>query len=357
MIKKVIGFVVLCFCALFFVVPVQAAEPSPFTKTTDVFPGDLDYRNSLVDWNGYNIDIVLYWSKQGGLPPSFIDVSVVKLGSTLFTVNTWDSIGDSIFQLRLTNTQKNQLKGVLFSRIYEINSYMYMFGRTTNTNAFLMEIRVEFKSLLNINLGSVYVSDALFQSNSGLLSGFSKTLDIVGIEDTTESPLDFVMQRITLDTQATQPIGTGSLVWQRANYNFITKYTNVGKLYYNVVMSANSYDPPTAALTYYINQLGFFADTQVVLPNLNVDADFQIYQPTTCGFGDIACISRNLIGEFSNTIYNRLGADNIASGILEIYDTVFYPVYIIDNVAWQNSILAIYAMLSIGIIIIIVKRL
>lgn len=357
MIKKLLISALFLLLSLFLIVPVHAAEPPAFQKTTDVFVGDLDYRNSLVDWNGYNIDIVLYWSKQGGLPPSFIDVSVVKLGSALFTVNTWDSIGDSIFQLRLTNTQKNQLKGVLFSRIYEINSYVQIFTRTITTAAFLMEVRVEFKSLLNINLGSIYVSDSLFQSHTGLLNGFSKTVDIVGVEDTTGSPVDFVMQRITLDTELTQPISSPSgLVWQRANYNFITKYTNVGKLYYNVVMSANSYDPATASLVYYLNQLGFFADSQVILPDLSIDTDFQIYEPTTCSAIDIACVSRNLIGEFSNNIYKRFGAETIASGVMDIYDTIFYPVYMIDNSAWQNGVISIYGIVVLGVLYLLLKR-
>lgn len=356
MIKKTIGIITLLFLSVFLIMPVYAAEPPAFEKTTDVFVGDLDYRNSLVDWNGYNVDIVLYWNKAGGLPPSFIDVSVVKLGTTLFTVNTWDNIGDSIFKLRLTTAQENQLKGVLFSRIYEINSYVYLFGRTITTAAFLMEIRIEFKSLLNINLSSIYVSDALVQSHIGLLSGFAKTVDLIGIEDATEGSNDFVMQRITLDTQATQPIGTSSLVWQRANYNFINKYTNVKKIYFNAVLSANSYDPATASLTYYINQLGFFADSQTILPDLSIDTDFQIYAPTTCGAIDIACVSRNLIGEFSNNIYKRFGADTIASGVMDIYDTIFYPVYMIDNSAWQNGVISIYGIVVLGVLYLLLKR-
>jgi hypothetical protein len=63
-----------------------------------------------------------------------------------------------------------------------------------------------------------------------------------------------------------------------------------------------------------------------------------------------------MIGEFSNNIYNKLGAESIASGVMSVYDTVFYPVYIINNTSWQNGILSIYTILSIGVLYLIVKR-
>lgn len=359
--KKLFGIILFLSLSLFLVMPVNAAEPPQFTKNIDVYPGDLDYRNTLVDWNGYNIDIVLYWNKQGGLLPDTLGFLCVLSGTTIINKSTssWVDIGDSIFQLNLNTTEKNQIKGIMFSRQEIDNSFCYFSSRTIDFDPFLLEIRLEFNSLLNIDFNSIYVKDFLRQARTGLLSGFAKTLDLVGQENTIGGgKADFIIKRFTLDNETTQPITTGVVtpIIQRANYNFINKYTGVKKIYYNVVISANAYDPADSFMQYGIYQLGFFATTQTILPDLDVDTDFQIYEPTICGAFDLGCVSRNLIGEFSNNIYKRLGAENIASGIMNIYDTLFYPVYIVDAAAWQNGIISIYAIIGIGVLYLIVKR-
>jgi hypothetical protein len=326
MIKKYLGLVLFLSLSLFLVMPVYAAEPDPFEKITDVYPGDLDYRNSLIDWNGYNLDFDIYWNKQGGLPPDIHRLFVYENETIIYTLSNWDyDAGLDLYKLRLNAEQRAKT----------------------------------FKTLLNINLGSIYIADSLNQSHVGLISAFAITIDIIGIENAIGGgQATFIMDRLTLETETTHPIGTGSIAAGRqlAQYNFINKYTNVHALYYNFVISANSYVPDTARTEYYIYQLGFFADSQVILPDLNVDTDFQIYEPTTCGAIDLGCVSRNLIGEFSNNIYKRLGAENMASGVMSIYDTIFYPVYIVNNVAWQNGILSIYAIVSLGVLYLIVKR-
>lgn len=360
MIKKIFGITTLLFLSIFLIMPVYALEPEQFEKITDVYPGDLDYRNSLVDWNGYNLDFNVYWSKQGGLALNLATMVVVENSVTFATLNTWVYNSDlDLYVLSMTSAQKAKILKILYSRTYDSADFIGFVAGTVSTDQFLFETRLTFKSLLNINLGSVFVIDSVYQSHSGLLSAFQNNIDIIGIENAIGGgQAEFNIARIKLDDELTHPIGTGSITAGRqfAQYNFISKFTNVHALNFNIVLSANSYDPPTANLQYYIYQLGFFADTQVILPDLNIDTDFQIYQPTICGILDLACVSRNLIGELSNTVYNRLGADSIASSIIDIYDTLFYPVYIIDNSAWQNAILAIYVMFPIGIIIMIIKR-
>jgi hypothetical protein len=105
-----------------------------------------------------------------------------------------------------------------------------------------------------------------------------------------------------------------------------------------------------------IHQIGLFATIQTILPNLDIDTDFQIFTPTLCGVAGLGCELKNLIGEFSNAIYKQLGAEGIALGIMNIYDVIFYPVYIIADPAWQSSILLMYAILTVGLILLIVKR-
>jgi hypothetical protein len=360
MIKRLIGIITFFALSLFLIMPVYSAEPDPFEKTIDVYPGDLDYRNSLVDWNGYNLDLTIYWTKQGGLPPDSARIIVYENNVEVINIGTWIYNSDiDMYYLSMSNTTKNTILRVIYSRTVNIQNYVRILARTTDTDAFLFETRLTFKSLMNINLGSIYIADMLYQSNSGLISGYQSNIDIIGIENVIGGgQAEFTMARLVLETESTRPIATEgvALTKQYANYNFITKYTNVHALNFNLVISANSYDPSTANVSYFIYQLGFFADSQVILPELDIDTDFQIYVPTICGILDLACISRNLIGELSNTVYNRLGADSIASGIMAIYDTIFYPVYIIDNSAYQNAILSIYGMLVIGLLIIIIKR-
>lgn len=363
MIKKIFGITTLLFLSIFLIMPVYASEPNPFEKITDVYPGDLDYKNSLVDWNGYNLDLVMYWNKAGGLPPDRVTAFIYIDNVIVFQNGIWNNLGDSLFQLNLSESQKTIIKNVIFSRTYNSQNYFRISftQEDLNTSNFLFEFRITFNSLLNINLGSVYIIDQVRQERTGMLNYFNKTVDIVGIENTIGGgAATFIQEQIYLDDETTQPIITSANTtsWtdnQLAQYNFIQKYTNVHALNFNFVVSMNEYDPRPRG-NYYIHQLGFFADTQVILPDLDIDTDFQIYEPTICGILDLACVSRNLIGELSNTVYNRLGADNIASSILDIYDTLFYPVYIIENSAWQNAILAIYVMFPLGIIIMIIKR-
>lgn len=363
--KRFLTIILFLSLSLFLVMPVHAADAPPFEKTTDVYPGDLDYRNSLVDWNGYNIDLVMYWNKAGGLPPDSVAFYTYINNQISIATDNWVNIGDSIFQLNLSNSQKTEIKNILFSRTYNPNNYIRIrfTQKDFNLSGFLFEFRVTFSSLLNINLGSVFIMDMIRQESAGMISYFNKSVDIVGIENTIGGgQATFIQAQVQIDNETTQAISTSvyptpgtDTQRQFANYNFISKYTNVHQLNYNFVISLNNYDPRPRG-NYYIFQLGFFADTQVILPDLDVDTDFQIYAPTTCGAFDLGCVSRNLIGEFSNNIYNRLGAENIASGIMNIYDTIFYPVYIIDAAAWQNGIISIYAIIGIGVLYLIVKR-
>jgi len=365
MIKKVLSLMILFLMISFFVSPVYATDPGTFTKVTGKYPNDIDYRNSLVDWNGYNLDFDIIKDTAGGLDPLNTNIYLIINGVNQFNLQTWDKLypndpQDYQYKLRITNTQKQLILRVLFDRkadTYTLTTgdYLGVYPRNHagDLNAFAFYFRIYFSGFLDINFGSVYISDNLIQSNTGVINNFSKG---VWIRDKNMETID----NFEIDNETTQPIKTGyggdiTTTSQRAIYNFTNRITNVKSVDLIFQISANPYDP-RPEITYFINEIGFFASEQVVLPDYNVDTDFQIYEPTICALLDIACISRNMIGEFSNNIYNKLGAESIASGVMSVYDTVFYPVYIINNTSWQNGILSIYAILSIGVLYLIVKR-
>lgn len=366
MIKKYLIMVLFLSLSLFLIMPVHAADPGTFTKETDIYPNDLDYRNSLVDWNGYNMEIDIIKDTAGGLDPQITQVVLRINGSDVYTLSTWDKLypsdpQDYQYKLRMTSQQKTDFLKLLFDRKAEnmnvvsaLQNYVFVYTRNNpnNLNAFALYFRIYFTSLLNINFQSFYISDSLSQNYTGVLSTFNKGIMFKDVNGD-------LIENITVDTQATQPVNTSTgltpTVMQRANYNFTNRITNIKSIDLVYQISANAYDP-RPQLAYYINEIGFFASAQVILPDLDVDTDFQIYAPTICGSFDFGCVARNLIGEFSNNIYKRLGAEDLASGVMGIYDTIFYPVYIIDNTAWQNGILSIYAIISLGVLYLIVKR-
>ena len=340
MIKRLLGIILFLSLSLFLVMPVYAADE--FTKTTPVETGALDYRNSLIDWSGYNVDIDIIWDQRSGNLPNTFNLGVWVSGWQFFA-STWDCV-DYICELVLTPTQKQLVKNVIFSREYNEDRYIVMFG-PEQTGGYFAEFRIKFKSLLQINFKSVYIIDSYYSNIS--LTDIDSWYKTIVFEDSQDN----LLGGIVLDNETTQSYGD----IQKAQYNFNNKYTNIKAIYLNYwnTKETTAYNSSIYNIIY---QVALFADSQVILPNLDIDTDFQIYEPTICGAIDLGCVSRNLIGEFSNNIYKRLGAENMASGVMEIYDTIFYPVYIIDAVAWQNGIIAIYGFLSIGVLYLIVKR-
>lgn len=346
MIKKIFGIITFFALCLFLIMPVHAQE-NIFTKQTGVYTTDLDYRNSLIDWNGFNIEFNIFWDKRGGASPSNPRVYVFdESDNILFTLTNFIYDDETeMFKLSMTTTQENIIKATLFDRTTEqANRRIYIDFTRIHTQFIFFEIRLRFKSLLNINFGSVYTDDN-WSGDAIILpdSDFSKVITFY--KD------DLAITGILLDDETTQIYSNR----QRALYNFSNTITNIDAIFLSYTLSKpTSVNPQNLGVT--LREIGLFASSQVVLPDLDIDTDFQIYEPTICGLLDLACVSRNLIGELSNTVYNRLGADSIASSVLDIYDALFYPVYIIENTAWQNAILAIYIMLPIGIIVMLVKR-
>lgn len=365
MIKKIFGITTLLFLSIFLIMPVYASDPGTYTKEIDIFPNDLDYRNSLVDWNGYNLSMEIIKDTAGGLDPQATHLYLRVDNVDVIILTTWDKLypndpQDYQYKLRMTSSQQQQILSLLFDRkaqdmdVQTGRNYIFIYTRNAvgNLNAFALYFRIYFTGLLDINFGSFYISDNVVQNYTGVLNNFTKGIMFKDKDGN-------ILENITVDTSDTQNIATSSSLTPRAQqrsiYNFTNRITNIKSIDLVYQLSANAYDP-RPQLAYHINEIGFFASEQVILPNYDIDTDFQIYEPTVCGILDLACVSRNLIGELSNTVYNRLGADSIASSILDIYDTLFYPVYIIENSSWQNAILAIYIMLPIGIIVMIIKR-
>lgn len=353
--KRLLSIILFLSLSLFLVMPVYAAEPPAFEKTTNVFPGDLDYRNSLIDWNGYNLDFAIIKDMAGGLDPATFGLLVYINGVLDFTRSTWTKLNndpqDFQYYLNLSTSELTKIKTILFDRdatstITNRTTLQFVTYNQQTTQGFTVYFRLSFKSLLNINFNGFYISDRLNQSAPGVISYFQKGIWLRDKEGNT------IINSI-VDNETTQPIG--ATAQQYAYYQFNQKFTNVKELDVIYQYSANNYNP-TPEIYYFISEIGLFADAQVILPDLDVDTDFQIYVPTICGAFDLGCVSRNLIGEFSNNIYKRLGAENIASGIMNIYDTLFYPVYIVDAAAWQNGIISIYAIIGIGVLYLIVKR-
>lgn len=341
MIKKLLGIITFFALSLFLIMPVYAADE--FTKTTGVEIESLDYRNSLIDWSGFNIEIDIIWDKRGGASPTSAFAALYVDSSLSFVLNTWEyNAEEDIYYLLMSSSQQQQIKSVLFGRYYSDNTFL-MLGADQQMPYYFFEVRIRFKSLLNINFKSMYIADRLGGNNEQYTDDIYK---VVSLESD-----NLLVAGILIDNTNTQ----GWNVTQKAQYNFVNKYTNIEQIYLSYVHTKLT-SPIDVYTVAFIHQIGIFADSQVILPDLDIDTDFQIYEPTICGILDLACVSRNLIGELSNTVYNRLGADTIASGIMAVYDTIFYPVYIIDNAAYQNAILSIYAMLVIGIVILIVKR-
>lgn len=339
--KRLLSIILFLSLSLFLVMPVYAADE--FTKTTGVEIESLDYRNSLIDWSGFNIEIDIIWDKRGGASPTSAFAALYVDFSLSFILTTWEyNAEEDIYYLLMSSSQQQQIKSVLFGRYYSDNTFL-MLGADQQMPYYFFEVRIRFKSLLNINFKSMYIADRLGGNNEQYTNEIYK---VVSLESD-----NLLVAGILIDNTNTQ----GWNVTQKAQYNFVNKYTNIEQIYLSYVHSKETspIDVYTAA---FIHQIGIFADSQVILPDLDIDTDFQIYEPTICGAFDLGCVSRNLIGEFSNNIYKRLGAENIASGIMNIYDTIFYPVYIIDDASWQNGIISIYAIIGIGVLYLIVKR-
>ena len=341
MIKRLFGIITFLALSLFLVMPVYAVPQ--FTKTTAVEVEDLDFRNSIIDWNGKNVDINFIWDKRTGGTPANAWVEFYFNGSQAFLLNQWNCDQENICTLVITESQKTGIKNIIFGRGYDSSSFLILYG--TEQNAFyFLNMAITFSTLLNVNLGSVHIIDAYDATSQDAISYWEKNI-ILGDKDF----LPFAS--ITLDNDTTQIFRDT----QKAQYSFVNKFTNVETVLLNYYQSKET----TASPSHIVNiiwHIAFFADSQVIMPDTNVAVDFQIYAPTVCGILDLACVSRNLIGEFSNTIYNQLGAESMASGVMEIYDTLFAPVYIVNNAAWQNGILSIYLMLTIGVLYLIIKR-
>lgn len=341
MIKKIFGITTLLFLSVFLIMPVYAADN--FTKTTGVDTESLDYKNSLIDWSGFNIDIDIIWDKRGGASPTNAFAALYINSDKIFETRTWEySAEEDIYYLFLNNTQKQQIKNVIFSRSY-FDSNFLMLGADQQIPYYFFEVRIKFKSLLNINFKSIYIADRLGGNNEQYTDDIYK---VVSLESN-----ELLVAGILIDDTNLQ----GWNITQKALYNFVDKYTNIEQIYLSYVHSKLT-SPIDVYTVAFIHQIAIFADTQVILPDLDIDTDFQIYEPTICGAIDIACVSRNLIGEFSNNIYKRFGADTIASGVMDIYDTIFYPVYMIDNSAWQNGVISIYGIVVLGVLYLLLKR-
>jgi hypothetical protein len=338
--KKILSTIIIFLMVVFLASPVNA---TPLFTKTPAYPEDLDYQNTLVDYNGYNVDFEVIWSKLSGLAPLYADFTCYKNGAYQFGSSTWEQIDIGKYRLSLTQSQKDIVKNILFSRLYEYNSYCQILGQNP-TGTFVLETQVNFKTLLNVNLHSVYLADKYTASSSNVVTNFYKTINVYDKQD-------ILIASILLDEKATQPFDQV----QNAVYVFSNKYTAVQKIQLAYGMTIEPiYEDEYAYFT--IHQIGLFATIQTILPNLDIDTDFQIFTPTLCGVAGLGCELKNLIGEFSNTIYKQLGAEGIALGIMNIYDVIFYPVYIIADPAWQSSILLMYAILTVGLILLIVKR-
>ena len=342
MIKRLFGIITFLALSLFLIMPVSAADE--FTKTTPVEIEDLDYRNSLVDWKGLNVEIEIYWDKRGGLSPDAAYIILYQNYVISVNVDVWNYDAETEMYLAyLDETSKRNILSVLFSRSLNLGNVLILGGATQGED-YMFEVRINFKSLLNTNFGSFYSIDRFTGTNEIDINYIDKIVNF-GLKN------GDLVGGILLDDMT----GQGYNTTQQALYNFVDKYTNIKSIYLSYIQSKKD-TGYLSGTSVFIYQLGFFADSQVILPELDIDADFQIYAPTICGILNLACVSRNLIGEFSNTLYKSLGAESMAGGVMDIYDTLFYPVYIINNAAWQNGILSIYLMLTIGVLYLIVKR-
>ena len=338
--KKILSTIIIFLMVVFLASPVNATPL--FTKTL-AYPEDLDYQNTLVDYNGYNVDFDIFWSKLSGSAPLYADFRCYKNGAYQFGSSTWEQIDIGEYRLVLTLSQKADVKNILFSRVYEYNSYCQILGQNP-TGTFVLETQIEFKTLLNVNIHSIYLADKYTASSVNVVDSFYKAINFYDKQD-------IVIASVLLDYETTQPFNQV----QNVVYVFANKYTAVQKIQLAYGMTIEAiYEDEYAYFT--IHQIGLFATIQTILPNFDIDTDFQIFTPTLCGVAGLGCELKNLIGEFSNTIYKQLGAEGIALGIMNIYDVIFYPVYIIADLAWQSSILLIYAILTVGLILLIVKR-
>ena len=334
-----------------FTVYVHAAPPFIDDRFVTIANGinykTLDFQKSVIGYAGDNITIDFYYYDAGHFefaPVIYKPQLSYVFNDTQYNVN-WilvNELNTRYFVADLTQLDRLRIKTILFDRDIE-TGYLVLYD--TSNAEFKRNYFMEIKSstIFKINVESLYIrgehkitngnADAYFGSRitfydrNGRYYGGSNILNAYNYEDFSEL------------------------------YTFSQRYTDINAFKLSFINYMQDDDEPTRT-ELILYEIALFATSQVFIPNFDIPdgSPFLVFETYTCGVFDVACGIRNLTVELSSFVYEQFGAETVAAGLMQVYDTAFSPLDLIEDSGIKSIVAILYVVVPVGIIVMLVKR-